>query len=129
VRDQRDGQAGGDRGSRRYLDDPRGNGRCRQLTDTSGAAERDPAWSPDGRWIAYFSDESGEYNLYVTQSDGKGETRQLTELSENYFSNITWSPDSEKVLFTDKAGRIHMVTLESASTPRSTATSGPTRRA
>lgn len=91
---------------------PAENGAPRQITDTSGAAERDPAWSPDGRWIAYFSDESGEYNLYVTQSDGKGETRQLTEMSENYFSNITWAPDSEKLLFTDKAGRVHLVNLE-----------------
>ena len=92
---------------------PAEKGSPRQLTDTSGAAERDPGWSPDGRWVAYFSDESGEYNLYVTQSDGKGETRQLTDVAENYFSNITWSPDSESILFLDKAGTIHMVTLES----------------
>ena len=92
---------------------PADTGAPRQLTDTSGAAERSPAWSPSGQWIAYFSDESGEYNLHVAQSDGRGETRQLTNLSENYFFDITWSPDSETILFTDKAGRIHMVDLES----------------
>ncbi|MEO1006972.1 MAG: S41 family peptidase [Planctomycetota bacterium] len=88
-------------------------GAPRQLTDSSRYAERSPAWSPDGRWIAYFSDENGEYNLYVTQSDGKGETRRLTNTSENYFFDIAWSPDSETILFNDKAGRIHAVDLES----------------
>jgi len=57
---------------------PARRGSPRNMTRTSGVAERDPAWSPDGRWIAYFSDETGEYELYVTQSDGKGETRRLT---------------------------------------------------
>ncbi|MCA9295720.1 MAG: PD40 domain-containing protein, partial [Phycisphaerales bacterium] len=51
---------------------PAKNGMPRNLTRTNGVAERDPAWSPDGRWISYFSDENGEYDLYVTQSDGKG---------------------------------------------------------
>ena len=54
-------------------------GTPRNLTHTSGIAERDPAWSPDGRWIAYLSDATGEYELYIMQSDGKGETRQLTK--------------------------------------------------
>lgn len=90
---------------------PAEKGAPRQLTNTSGSAERSPAWSPDGRWIAYFSDESGEYNLYVTQSDGRGETRKLTDLAENYFFQIVWAPDSKSLLITDKAGAIHHVDL------------------
>ena len=54
-------------------------GTPRNLTHSSGTAERAPAWSPDGRWIAYLSDATGEYELYVMQSDGRGETRQLTK--------------------------------------------------
>ncbi len=58
---------------------PAKNGSPRNLTRTSGVAERSPNWSPDGKWIAYFSDATGEYELFVTQSDGAGETKQLTK--------------------------------------------------
>lgn len=91
---------------------PAEKGAPRQITDTSGAAERSPAWSPDGRWISYFSDETGEYELYVTQSDGKGETRQLTDTGNNYFFNTYWAPDSEKLIITDKSGAMTLITLE-----------------
>ncbi len=92
---------------------PAENGPIRQITDTSGAAERSPSWSPDGRWIAYFSDADGEYELYVTQSDGKGETRQLTDGNQTFFFSITWSPDSESMIVGDKAGRLLLVDAES----------------
>lgn len=92
---------------------PAEHGAPRNLTATPGVAERDPAWSPDGRWVAYFSDESGEYNLYVTQSDGKGETKQLTDMAGRFFSNPKWAPDSDKILFQDQTGAIHLLTIES----------------
>src|SRR5690606_19138318 len=92
---------------------PAEHGAPRQLTSTSGVAERSPAWSPDGRWIAYFSDETGEYELWVTQSDGKGDARQVTSGNETYFFSISWAPDSEKVVITDKAGRLILVDIES----------------
>ncbi|MBO6513286.1 MAG: PDZ domain-containing protein [Phycisphaerales bacterium] len=92
---------------------PEENGPVRQMTNTSGAAERSPSWSPDGRWIAYFSDEDGEYELYITQSDGKGETRQLTDGNKTYWMNSMWSPDSETILMTDKAGNAFLVDVES----------------
>ncbi len=92
---------------------PAKNGAPRQITDTSGSAERNPAWSPDGRWISYFSDESGDYELYITQSDGKGETRKLTDTGHNYFFGTAWSPDSKKILVTDKAGAITLIDVES----------------
>ncbi len=91
-------------------------GTPRNLTRTSGAAERDPAWSPDGRWIAYFSDETGEYELYVRQSDGRGEARQLTSGNETYFFDPTWSPDSSRIVFNDKAGNIWLTAVESGET-------------
>lgn len=95
---------------------PAEKGSPRNLTRTSGVAERAPAWSPDGKWIAYFSDESGEYELYMTQSDGKGETRQLTSGNKTYFMGMFWSPDSEKIALIDKDGKLFIHTIESGET-------------
>lgn len=88
------------------------NGSPRNLTRTNGVAERMPAWSPNGRWIAYFSDASGEYELYVTQSDGRGETKQLTSDGNAWRYNPVWSPDSKHIVFTDKAGNIFLHTID-----------------
>lgn len=92
---------------------PAEQGPMRQITDTSGAAERHPSWSPDGRWIAYFSDESGEYELYVKQSDGRGEPRQVTSGNKTYFYSVEWSPKNDKVILVDKAGQIILVDVQS----------------
>jgi len=92
---------------------PAEHGSPRNLTRTSGTAERSPSWSPDGRWIAYFSDATGEYELYITQSDGKGETRMLTADSKTFYTNPVWSPDSKKIAFSDKAARIHLLFIDS----------------
>ena len=54
---------------------PAEKGDIRDITRTPGTAERDPAWSPDGKWIAYFSDASGEYALHLSTQDGMGESR------------------------------------------------------
>lgn len=95
---------------------PAENGAPRNLTRTSGIAERTPAWSPDGRWLAYFSDETSEYELYIMQSDGRGETRQLTHDGGPFKYNPTWSPDSKHILFRDKTSTLYMTTLESGET-------------
>ncbi|MBT8487181.1 MAG: PD40 domain-containing protein [Phycisphaerae bacterium] len=95
---------------------PAENGSPRNLTRTSGVAERQPSWSPDGRWIAYFSDESGEYELMVRQSDGKDEPRALTSGSATYYNDPIWSPDSTQIMYTDKAGSIYLTDVESAET-------------
>ena len=95
---------------------PAEHGSTRNLTRTSGTAERDPSWSPDGRWIAYFSDATGEYELYVMQSDGKGETRTLTDDAKGYLYRPQWSPDSKHIIFSDQTGRLYLHTLESGAT-------------
>ena len=92
---------------------PAKNGSPRNLTRSSGSAERFPTWSPDGRWIAYFSDKTGEYELYLTQSDGRGETRQLTEDGDCYRYSGNWSPDSKHLTFADKTGALFVVTIDS----------------
>jgi len=91
-------------------------GSPRDLTSTSGVAERDPSWSPDGQWIAYFSDETGEYELYITQSDGRGETRKLTADGTKFRFRPTWSPDSKRIAFSDKGGSMFLHTIEPAET-------------
>lgn len=91
---------------------PAEKGTPRNLTKTNDVAERSPSWSPNGRWIAYFSDKTGEYELYVTQSDGRGETKQLTKDGECFRYNPTWSPDSKHIVFTDKTGAIHLHTID-----------------
>ena len=91
---------------------PAEKGVARNLTRTHGVAERTPSWSPDGRWIAYFSDKTGEYELYVTQSDGRGETKQLTKDGKCYRYDPVWSPDSKHIVFTDKTGAIYLHTID-----------------
>ena len=91
-------------------------GTARDLTKTSGAAERDPSWSPDGRSIAYFSDATGEYQLYVLPADGSGRPRQVSRLEGGYRFRPVWSPDSRKIAFHDSRGNIHLHTVESGET-------------
>jgi tricorn protease len=88
---------------------PAENGTPRNLTRTSGVHEQDPAWSPDGKWIAYFSDASGEYELYLLAADGKGEPRRITTDGTCFRTDITWSPDSKKAVIGDKTGAIFLV--------------------
>ncbi len=95
---------------------PAKKGSPRDMTRTSGIAERDPAWSPDGQWIAYFSDATGEYELFITQSDGRGETKKLTSDGKTFRMRPTWSPDSKRIAFVDKTGAIYLHTIESNET-------------
>ena len=64
---------------------PAKDGTPRNLTRTSGAHERDAVWSPDGKWIAYNSDATGENEIYVRAQDGKGEPQQITSGADTYY--------------------------------------------
>jgi len=82
---------------------PAEHGDIRNLTNTTDAAERDPSWSPDGKWIAYFSDASGEYMLYLAPQDGMGEVKKIDlGTSPTFYYSPTWSPDSKKIAYCDK---------------------------
>ena len=90
---------------------PAEKGSPRNLTNTSGVAERDPSWSPDGKWIAYFSDESGEYELHLRAQSGMGEVKKL-KLAPSFYYAPVWSPDSKKIAFTDKRLNLWYVDIE-----------------
>ncbi len=95
---------------------PAENGSPVNLTRTDGVAERDPSWSPDGQWIAYFTDESGEYELYIRQSDGLGEPDRLMGRGSGFFFSPVWSPDSKRIVFWDKTGRLFMHDIDRGAT-------------
>jgi tricorn protease len=95
---------------------PAKNGSPRNMTRTSGVAERDPSWSPDGRSIAYLADITGEYELYIKQSDGKGETRRLTNDGQVFRYAPSWSPDSKHIVFSDKTGTMYLHTIDGGKT-------------
>ncbi len=76
-------------------------GDVRNITNASGSAERQPAWSPDGKWISYFSDQSGEYKLVIEAQDGIAPPREIAFQKATFYYTPVWSPDSNKLLYTD----------------------------
>jgi tricorn protease len=95
---------------------PAEHGFVKDLTHSSGVAERYPAWSPDGRSIAYWSDKSGEYELYIMQTDVEGSERKVTSYGEGFRYQPWWSPDSKKIAFIDKAMKIQAVDVATGQT-------------
>jgi tricorn protease len=90
---------------------PAKKGDARNVSETPGAHERSPVWSPDGKSIAYFSDASGEYTLIVRPQDGKGLGRSHPIKGAGYYERPVWSPDSEKIAFIDNSRTLSWITL------------------
>lgn len=80
---------------------PADKGDVRNLTNSSSSAERDPAWSPDGKFVSYFSDKSGEYKLVIESQDGLTPPREIQLQQPTHYYTPSWSPDSKKLLYTD----------------------------
>ncbi|MBZ5724334.1 MAG: PDZ domain-containing protein [Acidobacteriia bacterium] len=92
---------------------PAEKGDIRNLTNSPAAEDREPAWSPDGKSIAYFSDASGEYALEVRDQNGLGEPRRIGLGNPPSFPYAPrWSPDSRKIAYTDKTLNVCYVDLE-----------------
>jgi tricorn protease len=91
---------------------PAKEGSIRNLTQTPGIREKYAAWSPDGKWIAYLSDRSGEDEIYITPQDGMGKETRITTDGKMFRMPPVWSPDSKKLLFADKDLRLFYVDVE-----------------
>ena len=86
------------------FDVPVGKGVTRNLTRSSNSNDRDASWSPDGKWIAWIGDATGETELYLYDI-AKGESKQLTSGADTYIRGIQWAPDSKHIYFTDRKNR------------------------
>ncbi|MEO7083321.1 MAG: PDZ domain-containing protein, partial [Gemmatimonadaceae bacterium] len=80
---------------------PADKGDVRNVTNSSGSAEREPAWSPDGKSLSYFSDRSGEYALYIESQDGMTPPREIKIPTTGHFYTASWAPDGKRIMFHD----------------------------
>lgn len=88
---------------------PSETGITRNLTRSSNAHDRNAIWSPCGKHIAYLSDKSGEFEIYLKTQDGSSEAIQLTKDADTYYFSLSWSPDGKYILFNDKKMRLRYV--------------------
>lgn len=92
---------------------PAKNGPTRNLTQTPGVHERGATWSPDGRWVAYLSDASGEFELHVQAQDGRTPATKLTSDADTYYFPPRWSPDSKRLAWADRLSRLRVIDVDS----------------
>lgn len=91
---------------------PAKEGIVRNITNSSNAHDREGIWSPDGKYIAYLSDKSGEFEIYIVAQDGSAEPVKLTENADTYKFTIRWSPDSKYIMWNDKMLRLQYVNID-----------------
>ncbi|WP_257666660.1 S41 family peptidase [Parapedobacter tibetensis] len=94
---------------------PAKTGVTRNLTQSSGEHDRNVGWSPDGQWVSYISDRTGEDELYIQKQDGTEPAKQLTKGGGAYKFNPTWSPDSKYLLYGDRNQDLQLVDVQSTS--------------
>lgn len=95
---------------------PAEKGDIRNLSKSSGSAERDPAWSPDGKYISYFSDKSGEYKLIIEAPDGITPAREIALPNPSHYYTPSWSPDSKKLVYTDTNLKVWVLDIATGQT-------------
>lgn len=91
---------------------PAKHGATRNLTNSSGVHERNSKWSPDGKWIAFIADRTGEDEIYIVPQDGSSAPTQITSNAVTYKYQIEWSPDSRKILWSDRRQRLRYVDIQ-----------------
>ena len=89
------------------------SGVTKDLTLSSGVHDRDVAWSPDGKYFSFISDQTGEDEIYIINQDGSEPAAQITKNADTYKYFPVWSPDSKKLLWSDKMLRLQYVDIES----------------
>lgn len=92
---------------------PAEKGDVRNLSSSSGSAERAPAWSTDGKYVSYFSDRSGEYKLVLAPQDGVSPAQEVAIANPKHYYTPAWSPDSRKILFTDTDMKVWVLDVAS----------------
>lgn len=92
---------------------PADKGDPRNLTQTTSAHEKYPAWSPDGKLVAYFSDQSGEYALHLKPQDGQGDARIIPLNGTGFYADIHWSPDSKLITYVDNGRNFYVLDVAS----------------
>ena len=92
---------------------PAKDGATRALFPSQGVRDRGPAWSPDGKTIAYLSDQTGEYEIYLGNQDGSGTPRRLTTGAVSWYYTPAFSPDGSKLAFADRQQRLLVVDVAS----------------
>ncbi|MCK9324091.1 MAG: PDZ domain-containing protein [Bacteroidales bacterium] len=92
---------------------PAKEGITRNLTRTSDVHEQGASWSPDGKWIAFISDLSGEFEIYIQDPKAETTPKSLTKKNDTYLFGLDWAPNSKSILFSDKRNKLWMVDVES----------------
>ncbi len=88
---------------------PEKEGPTRNISNNCGARDKDAVWSPDGKWVAYLSDKTGEYEIYIVNPDGKEDAIKLTSSKDGYRHTLKWSPDSKKIGYTDQTLTLYFI--------------------
>jgi tricorn protease len=97
---------------------PAEKGDTRDLTNSVAVNERSPAWSPDGKSLAYFSDETGEYEMHIQSQDGKGEVRKIKLRGAGFYEDPVWSPDSQKISYVDNSWSVYWLDLKTGTSKK-----------
>lgn len=92
---------------------PAKKGDPRNITKSTAVHDRSPAWSPDGKYIAYFSDESGEYKLNIEAQNGKGKVKTFELKGTGFYAKPNWSPDSRYITYVDNGRNFYYLNVKS----------------
>lgn len=92
---------------------PAGEGTTHNLTNMQGVRSVFPQWSPDGRWTAYYSDDTGEYEVYLLENKEYAKPKQITKNSKGWKYPATWSPNSKMLVFFDRSMKLQLLDVES----------------
>ena len=92
---------------------PTNQGDASNLTNTPGIYENTPAWSPDGKTMAYLSDETGEFQLCLRDAAGEGQPRAYPLKGGGYYQQLTWSPDGKKIAYADESWTLFWIDVSS----------------